>query len=83
MTSRPADKRLRHLYAVWAFLEIAGFGGVIFGWGSLVFVLKEENLYGNLCGNGTGNDSSAKHSDNLSNMTCKYILQPLANIEYY
>ncbi|GFS19643.1 large neutral amino acids transporter small subunit 4 [Elysia marginata] len=56
---QPADQRLRYVYAVWAFLEIAVFGGVIFGWGSLVYVFKGEDLYGNLCGNETTHGSTA------------------------
>ena len=39
------DPRLRVLYAIWAFFECLGFGGLVYGWGSLVFVLKDEGLY--------------------------------------
>ena len=34
---------------LWAFMEIVCFGGVIFGWGSLVFILKEEGFYRDKC----------------------------------
>jgi len=45
------DPRLRYLYAIWSFFECLGFGGLIYGWGSLVFVLKDEGLYlDQLCG---------------------------------
>ena len=30
-------------------VEVLCFGGVIFGWGSLVFVLKEEGFYLDAC----------------------------------
>ncbi|XP_053408088.1 uncharacterized protein LOC123559920 isoform X7 [Mercenaria mercenaria] len=34
---------------VWAFMEVLLFGGVIYGWGSLVFILKEEGFYSDYC----------------------------------
>ncbi|GFO23681.1 solute carrier family 43 member 3 [Plakobranchus ocellatus] len=55
---KPADPRFRVLYAVWAFLEIIGYGGLIYGWGSLVYVLKDEGLYMELC--------PAKDFDNMT-----------------
>ncbi|XP_053408092.1 equilibrative nucleobase transporter 1-like [Mercenaria mercenaria] len=43
---------------VWAFMEVVLFGGVIFGWGSLVFILKEEGFYSDYCTeNDIGNNS--------------------------
>ncbi|KAL4228682.1 hypothetical protein ACF0H5_011726 [Mactra antiquata] len=30
---------------IWAFMEVVLFAGVIFGWGSLVFILKDEGFY--------------------------------------
>ncbi|RUS72511.1 hypothetical protein EGW08_019739 [Elysia chlorotica] len=69
---QPADPRLRYLYAAWAFLEIAGFGGLVFGWGSLVFVLKREDIFRNLCENGTGSVSNVSigvYQEDVSNST--------------
>ena len=41
--------RRRYLYTGWAVLETMLFGGIVNGWASLVFVLKEDGLYGDLC----------------------------------
>ncbi|KAK7109727.1 uncharacterized protein [Littorina saxatilis] len=41
--------RLRYLYAGWAVMETMLFGGIVNGWASLVFVLKEDGLYESLC----------------------------------
>ncbi|XP_060077401.1 equilibrative nucleobase transporter 1-like [Ylistrum balloti] len=41
--------RCRALCAVWCAIEILFFGGIIYGWGSLVFVLKEEGFYYEEC----------------------------------
>ncbi|KAH9518712.1 hypothetical protein Btru_006025, partial [Bulinus truncatus] len=49
----PGDPRLRYLYIVWAVLENLGFGGLSYGWGSLVYVLKDEGIYLDLCANDT------------------------------
>lgn len=46
---KPANPRLRVLYVIWAVLETWGFAGIIFGWGSLVFILKDEGLFLDLC----------------------------------
>ena len=37
------------MYVVWGMLENFLFGGIFFGWGSLVFTLKEEGFYLDLC----------------------------------
>ncbi|KAK3597276.1 hypothetical protein CHS0354_005035 [Potamilus streckersoni] len=42
-------KRFPKLCIIWSFVEIVCFGGIIFGWGSLVFVLKEEGFYHSEC----------------------------------
>ncbi|XP_067672137.1 equilibrative nucleobase transporter 1-like [Haliotis asinina] len=47
MTS--GQHRLRFLYVVWAIVETMLFGGLIYGWSSLVFVLKAKFLYQDLC----------------------------------
>ncbi|XP_059147498.1 equilibrative nucleobase transporter 1-like [Physella acuta] len=46
---KTGNPKLRVVYALWAFLECLGFGGLIYGWGSLLFVLKTEGLYKDLC----------------------------------
>lgn len=33
----------------WAFVECFLFGGLMFGWGSVVFMLKNEGVYADLC----------------------------------
>ncbi|XP_076439488.1 uncharacterized protein LOC143279351 [Babylonia areolata] len=43
------EGRVRYLLAGWAILETMLFGGIINGWASLVFVLKEDGLYAQLC----------------------------------
>ncbi|XP_059147531.1 equilibrative nucleobase transporter 1-like [Physella acuta] len=43
------NTRLRFLYAIWAFLECLGFCGLLQGWGSLVYILKDEGIYSDLC----------------------------------
>ena len=54
----------RWILLVWAFIEIVLFSGIVFGWGSLVFVLKDEGIYADLClnrdekDNNTGSNSS-------------------------
>lgn len=40
---------MKCLVVCWSFIEVLLFGGIFFGWGSLVFVLKEEGLYADLC----------------------------------
>ena len=39
----------KYVVAGWAFMECLLFGGLLYGWGSLVFVFKEEGIYANLC----------------------------------
>ncbi|KAJ8312550.1 hypothetical protein KUTeg_009923 [Tegillarca granosa] len=44
------DTQVKQIFAaIWAVLEILVFGGLLFGWGSLVYVLKKEGVYSNLC----------------------------------
>ncbi|XP_025090187.1 solute carrier family 43 member 3-like isoform X2 [Pomacea canaliculata] len=47
------SQHLRFLYVVWGVLECLLFGGLLFGWGSVVFVLKEECIFSHLCPNKT------------------------------
>ncbi|KAK0058913.1 solute carrier family 43 member 3-like isoform X1 [Biomphalaria pfeifferi] len=51
------QRKLRFLYVAWAFCESFGFGGLVFGWGSFVYVIKDEGLYAELCNNGTSNST--------------------------
>ena len=48
----------RWILLVWAFIEIVLFSGIVFGWGSLVFVLKDEGIYADLCLNGAVKDNN-------------------------
>ncbi|XP_055034807.2 solute carrier family 43 member 3b isoform X1 [Misgurnus anguillicaudatus] len=41
-------------------VECLGFAGLVFGWASLVFVLKSQGYFGNLCANSTGNGTIAQ-----------------------
>ena len=42
-------KRFPVLVTCWAFMEVMLFAGMIFGWASLVFILKEEGFYVDAC----------------------------------
>ena len=37
------------MMAGWAFMECFLFGGLLYGWGSVEFVLKDEGIYADLC----------------------------------
>ena len=63
---KPADPRLRLFYVLWSLLETVGFAGLIFGWGSLVFILKDEGLFLHLCEE-KKNSSFSNTSVNLNN----------------
>ena len=55
---------------IWAFMEVVLFGGVIFGWGSLVFILKEEGFYLDYCSpSELGNISNPDVSEQLTSVT--------------
>ena len=58
---------------IWAFVEVVCFGGVIFGWGSLVFILKEEGFYLNLC---TATTQSGRRT-NSSDIPTLIVKEPL------
>ncbi|XP_033747603.1 solute carrier family 43 member 3-like isoform X2 [Pecten maximus] len=60
MTLIALNTRSRKVFAIlWALLEIFLFAGLFFGWGTLVFMLKEEGVYGYLC------DTEATGSDDM------------------
>ena len=44
-----ANPNIRLLYAVFSILETLLFGGLFFGWGVLVYILKDEGIFENLC----------------------------------
>ena len=55
---------------LWAVIEIVLFSGIMFGWGVLVFVLKDEGLYSNLCAKtDIENHSSRRNSTTINNST--------------
>ncbi|KAH9502320.1 hypothetical protein Btru_073455 [Bulinus truncatus] len=41
--------KMRFLYVAWAYLECFSFAGLTYGWASLVYVLKDEGIYRELC----------------------------------
>ena len=55
----------KYLVAGWAFTECLLFGGLLYGWGSLVFVLKDEGVYANLC-------PISETESNSSNLSVNY-----------
>ena len=63
---RPADPKFRVLYAAWAFLEVIAFGGLIYGWGSLVYILKDEGIYMELCATEGANSTTAVEVQSIS-----------------
>ncbi|BFZ03829.1 hypothetical protein BsWGS_06868 [Bradybaena similaris] len=65
----PGNPKYRYLYTVWGFLECLGFGGLIYGWGSLVYVLKDEGLYLDLCPLKHGNETASFNGTDGSNVT--------------
>ncbi|OWF56336.1 solute carrier family 43 member 3-like [Mizuhopecten yessoensis] len=61
--------RCRLLCAVWCAIEILFFGGIIYGWGSLVFVLKEEGFYYEECLSVITPPAEQLYSTNITNTT--------------
>ena len=65
------------LIAIWAFLECMVFAGILLGWGSLVFVLKEEGIFSDLCPSSgavrtydnTSKSTETSHLSTTNNMT--------------
>lgn len=59
--------RVRHgLTLATGLLECLCFGGMMFGWASLVFVLNVEGFFGSLCVNATGeNDTQIQGQSGL------------------
>ena len=57
--------RFRVLTALWCSVEILFFCGIIYGWGSLVFVLKQEGFYMDDCEEYNGNNSIETNVEKL------------------
>ncbi|KAL8576723.1 hypothetical protein ACOMHN_025196 [Nucella lapillus] len=55
-------RQWRWLIVVLAAVENFLFGGLLFGWGSLVFVLKQEGIFAHLCHHEISNTSDLKNS---------------------
>ena len=75
-TTMTANPRLRMLYVVWAFVEIVLFGGVIFGWGALVYVLKDEGIYADLCD--CGENCNSVNTTTTTAMAISSVVNPTA-----
>ena len=55
----------------WALIEIFLFGGVFYGWGSLVFILKNDGIYADLCPYNLPIDSSNGTAVTHDNGVCE------------
>ncbi|KAK3090873.1 hypothetical protein FSP39_015391 [Pinctada imbricata] len=55
--------KYRIFTAIWCSIEILLFGGIVYGWGSLVFVLKQERFYIEEC---SFNSNRTASSSNLT-----------------
>ena len=66
-------------------LENFLFGGIFFGWGSLVFTLKDEGFYLDLCGSNISspdvqNSSGGQLSQDSDDVRYRYIMCVLLSI---
>lgn len=66
--------RLRFLYVTWAVLETMLFGGLMNGWASLVFILKEDGMYRDLCENNNSLTLLGEYQIFLSRSNHKHII---------
>lgn len=67
-------------------IETPLFGGLLLGWSSLVYVLKEEGLFENLCDHHSNNgnlkaDLTPENSTNITNTTNEDISERKVNIK--
>ncbi|KAJ8304081.1 hypothetical protein KUTeg_017664 [Tegillarca granosa] len=67
-------------------IETLLFGGLLLGWSSLVYVLKEEGLFENLCDHHSNNgnlkaDLTPENSTNITNTTNEDISESKVNIK--
>ncbi|KAL5019382.1 hypothetical protein ScPMuIL_005104 [Solemya velum] len=58
----------KYLIASWAIMETVLFGGLLYGWFTLVFVLKQEGIYANLCDGATQNASQIVYNETETEM---------------
>ncbi|XP_071093116.1 equilibrative nucleobase transporter 1-like [Haliotis cracherodii] len=68
---------LNILVVVWGFLEILLFGGVIFGWHSVVYVYKDEGYFADRCD--VNNITGTQH---ISNISSTYFTSNTSGIHY-
>ncbi|XP_067650493.1 equilibrative nucleobase transporter 1-like [Haliotis asinina] len=57
-TTLPFVVRFRFVAALWCVVESLLFGGLFFGWASLVYVFKQEGIYSFLCSHSGANGST-------------------------
>ena len=60
------SRRLSVVFVAWGTVEIVLFAGLVFGWASLVFVLKQEGYFAENCGQKSPtyeNTTSVDHDD--------------------
>ncbi|KAL5019378.1 hypothetical protein ScPMuIL_005100 [Solemya velum] len=53
----------KYLSVAWAIVETFLFGGLVFGWASLVFVFKQEGIYADLCGKKNRTETSSLYGE--------------------
>ncbi|XP_046573918.1 solute carrier family 43 member 3-like isoform X2 [Haliotis rubra] len=63
-TSLPFVLRFRFVAALWCVVESLLFGGLFFGWASLVYVFKQEGIYSFLCNHPAANGSTGSNVSN-------------------
>ncbi|KAK3612347.1 hypothetical protein CHS0354_011066 [Potamilus streckersoni] len=60
-------RQKRYLITLWAFMECVLFGGLLYGWGSLMFVFKQEGIYAELCNTDQNAVSAITNSSSFNN----------------
>lgn len=64
--------RFRFVAALWCVVESLLFGGLFFGWASLVYVFKQEGIYHFLCNHPAANGSIGSNvSNSLEHMSIR------------
>ncbi|KAI8796843.1 solute carrier family 43 member 3 [Biomphalaria glabrata] len=74
------NPKFRVLYASWAFLECLFFGGLIYGWPSLVFVLKDEGLYYDLCSFTNTSQESIVANNSIANVSVENVYDTSSSV---
>ncbi|XP_062590867.1 equilibrative nucleobase transporter 1-like [Saccostrea cucullata] len=72
--------RWRILCTIWSSLEVVCFAGIIWGWGSLVFVLKEEGIYEEFCGYSWREGASPSEDVYNKSILDNNISNPISNL---